>query len=99
MIISPNRHEPISMEDGVPTLRFIEAIEDIVDEVNTLPETNDNVAVNAAAIAAITAAVEAYTVTNVTVDRDYDADSTTTAELADVLGTLIADLQEAGIVP
>lgn len=39
-----------------------------------------------------------YTATNVTTDRSFDADSTSTAELADVLGTLIADLRERGIV-
>ena len=39
-----------------------------------------------------------YTPTNVTPDRTYDADSTTTAELADVLGSLIADLQDIGLI-
>lgn len=39
-----------------------------------------------------------YTPTNVTTDRSYDADATSTAELADVLGTLIADLQSRGII-
>ena len=36
--------------------------------------------------------LSAYTVSNLSTDRAYDANSTTTAELADVLGTLIADL-------
>lgn len=40
----------------------------------------------------------AYTPSNVTPDKSYDADSTTTAELADVLGTLIADLQALGLI-
>lgn len=40
----------------------------------------------------------AYTPTNVTPDRAFDADLTTTAELADVLGTLIADLQALGLI-
>ena len=40
----------------------------------------------------------AYTPTNVTTDRAYDANATSVAELADVLGTLIADLQSLGIV-
>lgn len=40
----------------------------------------------------------AYSVTNLTTDRSYDADSTTTAELADVLGTLLADLVTIGII-
>jgi hypothetical protein len=41
---------------------------------------------------------ETYTETNVLTDRTYDADATTTDELADVLGTLIADLRAKGIV-
>jgi hypothetical protein len=40
----------------------------------------------------------AYTPTNVTTDRSYDANATDTAELADVLGTLIADLQSIGLI-
>jgi hypothetical protein len=43
-------------------------------------------------------AAAAYTATNVSTDRAYDANATTTAELADVLGTLIADLRAQGIV-
>lgn len=34
----------------------------------------------------------AYTVTNVTTDRTFDADSTSINELADVLGTVIQDI-------
>lgn len=40
----------------------------------------------------------AYTPTNVTTDRAYDANSTTLDEVADVLGTLIADLQAYGLL-
>ena len=40
----------------------------------------------------------AYTPTNVTTDRSYDADATTLAEIADVVGTIIADLQGKGIL-
>ena len=39
-----------------------------------------------------------YTVSNLTTDRTYDANSTTTDELADVLGTLITDLKVNGIL-
>jgi len=39
-----------------------------------------------------------YTPTNVVTDRSYDANATTTAELADVLGSLIADLQTIGLI-
>lgn len=40
----------------------------------------------------------AYTPTNVTVDRAYDANATTLDEVADVLGTLIADLKALGLI-
>ncbi|MCK5643529.1 MAG: hypothetical protein KAJ19_22200 [Gammaproteobacteria bacterium] len=40
----------------------------------------------------------AFTPTNVTTDRAFDANSTTIDELADVLGTLIADLQVTGLL-
>lgn len=40
----------------------------------------------------------AYTVTNGTTDRSYDANSTTLDEVADVLGTLISDLQAVGLI-
>lgn len=40
----------------------------------------------------------AYTPTNVTTDRSFDANATTIDELADVLGTLIADFQSWGAV-
>lgn len=40
----------------------------------------------------------AYTITNVTTDRSYDANSTTLDEIADVLGTLIGDLQTTGLI-
>lgn len=39
-----------------------------------------------------------YTPTNVTTDRSYDANATSVDELADVLGTLIADLQSSKII-
>jgi len=40
----------------------------------------------------------AYTPTNVTPDRTYNANVTSVNELADVVGTLIADLQLTGII-
>jgi len=43
-------------------------------------------------------ASSAYTPTNVTTDRSYDANATTLDELADVVGTMIADLQAKGIL-
>lgn len=40
----------------------------------------------------------AYTVTNLTIDRAYDANLVSIFELADVLGTLISDLRAYGLV-
>lgn len=40
----------------------------------------------------------AYTPTNVTTDRAYDANATSVDELADVVGTLISDLQATGLI-
>lgn len=39
---------------------------------------------------------QGFTVTNLTATRTYDADSTSTAELADVLGTVLSDLAKGG---
>lgn len=41
---------------------------------------------------------QAYTETNVTPSRTFDADTVVIADLADVVGTLIADLRAAGII-
>jgi hypothetical protein len=40
----------------------------------------------------------AYTATNVTTDRSFDANATSINELADVLGTLITDLKTIGLL-
>jgi hypothetical protein len=56
------------------------------------------VATNASKALVSVAPASAYTPTNVSEDRAFNADSTSTAELADVLGTLIADLQSKGIL-
>lgn len=41
---------------------------------------------------------QTYSVTNLSTDRTYDAAATSTAELANVLGTLIGDLRTLGLV-
>lgn len=46
----------------------------------------------------IPTSAEIYTPTNVVTDRAYDANATTLDELADVVGTLIADLQAINII-
>ena len=44
------------------------------------------------------ASVDPYQMSNVTIDRVLNADSTTLAEVADVLGTLITDLKNKGVI-
>lgn len=39
-----------------------------------------------------------YTLSNDTTDRTLDADSTTTAELSDIICTLLRDLADKGII-
>jgi hypothetical protein len=46
----------------------------------------------------VVASPQTYSVSNVTTDRAYDANATTLDEIADVLGTLIADLRAMGAV-
>lgn len=41
---------------------------------------------------------QTYAASNVTVDRTYDADTVLVAELADIVGTLIADLRAQGVL-
>lgn len=41
---------------------------------------------------------EDYTASNVTTDRSFDADTVAVAELADIVGTLVADLAAIGVV-
>ncbi len=85
---------PISRNDEVDeTMALASAyFEDYLFRLRT-----DLQALNSA-VDALIASTTAYTPTNVTDTRSYDADSTSTAELADVLGTLIADLQAKGII-
>jgi hypothetical protein len=46
----------------------------------------------------LTKQTSAYTTSNVATDRSFDANATTLDEVADVLGTLIADLKLAGVL-
>ena len=81
--------------------------QDILTIDATLEETIANVNTNTTSIATntnditdlktIKSGSPTYTPTNVTTDREFDADSVLLAELADVLGTLIADLQNKDI--
>lgn len=66
---------------------------------NDLGGTVEMYAINeAGAVTRLSGTSGTYTPTNVVTDRSYDANATTVDELADVLGTLIADLQARGIL-
>lgn len=66
--------------------QLIDSQRSIITDINT---TN-------AASAALP--IQVYTVTNAAVDRSYDASIVLIGELANVVGTLIADLRARGIV-
>ena len=98
MIIAPRRSEEIT-SGGVPSTRYAAFLEGLETTVNALIADTD-----------------AYTVTNVTTDRIFDANqaagditaSPTQAEvenirdsvlkLADIVGTLVADLKGKEVV-
>ena len=44
------------------------------------------------------APTETYKISNLTLDRTYNANSTNAAELSDILGTLIHDLHKFGLL-
>ncbi len=99
MIIAPNRFDNI-VHQNKPVLRFSEYLEAVELAVNTLTSNTD-----------------AYTVSNDSTDRAFDADAASgditspptqsevenirdaVLELADVMATLIVDLQSAEIIP
>lgn len=72
--------------------RFIEQV------LNLPPNLQAQLAYVLSASGTLPGTAETYTATNVTTDRAYDANATTLDELADVLGTLIADLRARGVV-
>lgn len=42
-------------------------------------------------------AADSYTITNLTVSRSFNADTVTTAQLADIVGTFLQDLKRRGV--
>jgi hypothetical protein len=74
-----------------------DAVNKIEAELGTNPSAG-YATVTARLLALQPAAPSAYTVTNGTTDRVLDANAASLNELADVVATLIADLQARGIV-
>jgi hypothetical protein len=76
------------------------AINDVVYSNNVIKATRE---VRASSSVAPTIKInsgwsQTYTTSNVSADRSYDANSTSTEELADIVGTLIVDLKSAGAI-
>lgn len=102
--ITTNAGNVIFNEGGDPTTDF--RVEGDTDtNLIFLDASNDSVSLGGAITSKIgfygtTPVVQssAYTITNVSTDRAYDANSTSINEIADVLGSLIADLKLTGII-
>ena len=80
MIIAPRRGQPLT-EEGAPTNRFAEYLEEVANTTNALVSNE-----------------ETFAITNSNVLRTFDADTVTTAQLADYVATLTDVLKAAGIV-
>jgi hypothetical protein len=73
--------------DGVSSFTDEQAFETILNELRRLEGVSLEDVEN-----------ETYTETNVTESRTFDADTVTTAQLADIVGTLIVDLRAKGLI-
>lgn len=78
---------------ATPSLRFLELEAADIGEIVNLKAVTGGQSIDVAPIASFTfAPVSAYTITNATTDRTFDANASSTAELADVVATMIDDL-------
>ena len=94
--------DTIHFEDDTPGVKIVTQETDATLTLESLTGTAGKIQINADQVGFFgvtpVARAAAYTPTNVTTDRSYDADASSVAELADVLGTLIADLQAYGLL-
>ena len=91
MIVAPNRRDPLIGKNGAPTNRFAEYLERNAEDVN---ENTDNVSTLQADVDTLNAIGEEFSASNVITTKDFDANTVTLAELADVVGSIIERLQE-----
>ncbi len=99
MIIAPNRYEPINEDNGEPELRFSEFLEEMTDKVNTLVgNTDEYTAINVTTDRAFDANAAAGSITSPPTQAEVENIRDAVLELADVVGTLIEDLQSAGVI-
>lgn len=91
-------HTWVVATDASRTARVVHSVYDTAARECLRMEASGSAAMIGFLGAAATVRSAAYTPTNVTPDRGYDANATSIDEIADVLGTLIADLQEKGLI-
>ena len=99
-IIVPNRGNPLVDDEGRPNIRFSDVLEDLADTVNTLVVNIDEYTpTNVTADRAFDANAAAGSITSPPTQAEVENIRDAVLELADVLGTLIEDLQTAGVIP
>lgn len=91
---TPITEDPRGPGEGILATPYFEDY--LFKLLTDLRAINEEVATLNTAITELQTLMAAFTPTNVTPDRSFDADATTLDEIADVLGTLIADLQTIG---
>lgn len=89
--LTDGTNDVLRVDDGTTTVDF----QGSITISNDLDHDGSNIGFFGTAP---TSQTNAYSTSNVTTDRSFNADSTTTDELADVLGTLISDLQGYGLL-
>ncbi len=100
MIIAPNRQDSVVDEEGVPVTRFADVIEELTDTVNTLVgNTDEYTPTNVTTDRVFDADAAAGSISSPPTQAEVENIRDAVLELADVAGTLIEDLQSAGVIP
>ena len=98
-IIAPQRHDPITDSDGVPSLRFSDVIEELVETTNALVANTDEYTTEFVVESRNLNANQAAGDISVTYDQaEIENLRDSILVLADVVGTLVEDLQAAGVI-
>lgn len=106
-IVVPNRGDPLVDDSGRPSIRFSDVLEELVDKVNDLTANIDPITANTdeytvsndTADRTFDADAAAGTISDPPTKAEVENIRDAVLELADVVGTLIADVKKLGIVP
>ena len=96
LLITADTGDTITLKHGTGNLDFANGL-DLTLTAGAWALLKDN-GTNWQNVNVIPQVATAFTPSNVTPDYSYDADTVLIAELADVVGTLIARLQAAGVI-